>query len=392
MSETEIGLGLGHIELILDNLLSRNPLGDVQAEASQRPYLKEMLLKVTGETAPDVPVSTLKPFSRRGNQILYNGEPFRFTGANMRGLAWYGDILPYATANDVNIQLDGAKAIGMKVIRFYAAHHTRTVKQSIPRVKAILDALHARNMFGIVVLTDGAQSGFYVADTPQNRGGNPDRYTQRWVDGGFRENYKLFVDEFTTAIGNHPALFAYCICNEYTATIFPLTIPMADNLLKLHAEISTLIATNAPQKFVSTGLESCWQGFVNHAYDGGQYARKLYALPNIHYGTCHTYMSDGNPLGSTHEHIKRELEISGHPMIIEETNTRHEVANADWLNSLVNATLPRFSGYLQWNMSFPYCRDTGDADGLYNCDKDQHLGARWHNHVGYWRSLAERLL
>lgn len=131
MSQTEIGLGLGHVELILDNLLSRNPLGDVQAQINQRPYLREMLLKITGAGVPDVPVSTLRPFSRRGNQILYNGDPFRFTGANMRGLAWYGDILPYATANDVNIQLDGAKAIGMKVIRLNPSQislHTSTLQ------------------------------------------------------------------------------------------------------------------------------------------------------------------------------------------------------------------------------------------------------------------------
>lgn len=336
--------------------------------------------------------ATLSPFTVEGNKIYLDGEIFKFTGVNFRELIGYDNrIMPYANPSDVAIQLDGAKSLGMRVVRFYVSHKSLTVDAAIPRVKNILDMLHARGMYAILVLTDGAYSGFNVADTPQNRAVNGiDRYTHYFFERGFRENYLPYVDALTKAIGAHPAVFAVEPGNEFTTISIPPSQAQMDAFLNFYLEVSAVIRRNMPGKLISSGLESCYQLFVLESYDGGRYCERLYAIVDV--GTLHTYQSNnGQVLGSSYMHILREMQIPGVPLIIEETNTFWENESTDWLSALVKFAFSRLSGILHWNMSFPYCRDLGVGDGAWNACAGTAQARRWFNLTGFYRSLSDQL-
>lgn len=338
------------------------------------------------------PQPALYPFTIEGNRIYLNGEPFKFVGVNFRELIGYDNrIMPYAGPHDVTVQLDGAGSLGMRVVRFYVSHKSLTVDQAIPRVRNILDMLEARGMYAILVISDGAYSGFEVKDNSQNRAVNGiDRYTHRFFEGGYRDNYLPYVETLTKAIGSHPAIFAWEPINEATTVQVPPTQAQMDAFIAFYADVTAVIRRNSPGKMVSSGLESCYQLFVLHAYENGEYCARLYQIVDI--GTIHTYQENtGQPLGSSWMHFVREMQLSDQPLIVEEINTAWEVESTDWLAGLVKAAFSRLSGILQWNMSFPYARDIGVGDGAWNAPAGTAQSRRWFHITGFWRSLADQL-
>lgn len=334
--------------------------------------------------------ATHSPFTVEGNRILLDGQPFRFTGVNFRELIGYDNrIMPYANPSDIAIQLDGAKALGMRVVRFYVAHKSLSAEAAIPRIKTILAMLEARGLYGILVLTDGVHSGFQIADTPTNRtASGADRYSHTFFAGGFRSHYLPYVETVTAAIGAHPAIFAWEPGNEFTTVSVPPSTAQMDAFLNFYTETAAVIRRNSPGKLISSGLESCWQLFVLHAYDGERYCARLYQIVDI--GTLHTYQTN-EPLGSAYQHVLRELQLTDVPLIIEETNTFWEYESADWFNSLIRLTMGRLSGYMQWGMSFPYARDIGVGDGVWNAPTGTAQARRWHILTGFWRALSDQL-
>lgn len=391
MSNDILQSGIGYCKQTLKYLVDKYGLTAVQEEAARQPDFAAIVNEIMGGSAEPVP--TLTPFSTRGNEILLNGSPFKFSGVNFRELIGYDNvIMPYASPSDVIIQLDGAKSSGMRVVRFYGAHVSLSVDAAIPRVKHILDELQKRDLYGIVVLTDGAQSGFQVADSPQNRGGTPNRYTERFLlEGGFRENYKPYAEAMASAIGDHDALFSIEIANELTTIDLNPSIAKCDAMLAFFTEMFTTIRERAPRRMISTGLESCWQIFVLQAYQNGQYAKRLYSLPGI-VGTLHTYqINNGQILGSAYEHVQSEMALTGFPLIIEETSTLWDNESTDWLENLVKATFPRISGLMQWNLSYKYAQNIGVGDGAWNAPAGTAQARRWYNLLGYFRSLSDRL-
>lgn len=332
------------------------------------------------------------PFSVDGNRLLLNGQQFKFTGVNFRELIGYDNvIMPYASPNDVVIQLDGAKQLGMSVVRFYVAHKSLSVEAAIPRVKRILDMLQARGMYAILVLTDGAYSGFEIRDNSTNRAFNGiDRYTHAFYEGGFRQNYLPYVEAMTAGIGAHPAILSWEIGNEFTTIQIPPTTAQMDAFLNFYAETAAVIRRNSPGKLISSGLESCWQLFVTQAYDGAKYCEKLYNIVEI--GTIHTYQENTNqPLGTGWAHIVREFQIPNQVLIIEETNTYWENESTDWLSLLVKTAFVRVSGALHWNMCFTYARDIGTCDGAVNALVGTAQARRWFNITGFWKAFSEQL-
>lgn len=390
----EIEIACGILETTLDNLLSRNPLGDVQAEVNQRPYLREMLLKVTGETAPDVPVSTLTPFSISNGGILKNGKQWKATGCNMRGAIRYNE-------HNLQGQLDGAKSVGMQIVRFYVAHNELSTQDTIPRVRHILDELQKRNMYGMLVLTDGAYSGFNVRDTYENRnseGIGKDHYTWKFYDVGFRGAYKKHVEEITAALGNHPAIFAWGIINESFTPSFPISTAQANAMVNFFIEMSDTIRVNSPAKLISTDCIAFWETLNEFAYaNNGAYARKIIQHKNINLCTWHSYLINNQPLGAAHLNIKKEMALFANEKSVawglQEVATAWEDESEHWFKELVKELFPFASFILVWNTGFVYEVDNGDVDGYWHAgNKDQSQERRFNNVIlGFMKAFAEQL-
>lgn len=399
---TDIDNAYALITQYLDYLHRQYSPDELKAALAQRPRLLEMLRQLVDVGATPVPTpSTLAPFRTQGNQILYNDDPFYFAGCNIRELAWYSTpFMPHANSEAFQTQLNVAREIGFKVVRFYAPHNASDVQTATLLVRRTLDALQQCGMFAIVCLTDCAGSPFFVRDSPENFSGG---YSHRFYGGGYNDHYLPFVNTLTREIGNHPAIFAWEICNE-ARTPFPPepTLTQCQSILEFFAAASNTIAANSPEKLIATGLETCWQIFVTNAYGGQQFARKLYALSNIHLATLHTYHEDsGNLYGSAQDHIPSEMALNI-PMIIEETGLIPHEAHLQpvFLQNLVAITQPRIAGYLQWAFQATH-NDVGSGgrkrtpdnpggaamartcDNLNPCFQYQPL-------VDFWTALARR--
>lgn len=404
--EPEIGLGLGHIELILDNLLSRNPLGDIQAEVNQRPYLREMLLKVTGKGVPDVPIpppSTLSPFHVSNGQLFKDGKLFKAMGMNFRELPFYGlglSPIQWATDSHLHEQLNGAVEYGAKIIRVYCAHPAIPLQQAIPRVQRVLDEAGKRGLYVILCLTDGAPAGeFYVPETPDLKSG---RYSWKWILGGYKTgNYRDYVEGMTSALGQHAAIFAWEPINELTALDWPLSDEKANGMLQFWKDITALIRKNSPKKLISNGNVSSWELFVERAYGGGQYAFRMATETELNLICFHSYADSPDALGSTGQHIRNEVDllkanhINDVAFILGETAGKwtddYVETDSDPLRKLIEGVFSMgFSVVLYWAVSFPYGKDIGvHAQGYPNWNQ-QPLSTRWFNAMGLFRAKAKQ--
>lgn len=344
------------------------------------------------------PARKTTPFEARGNRIYHNGNLWnKFIGVNHRGLAWYGvsDVLPHSNEGQIAAQLDFDQALGVQVVRFYAAHHRHDVNFAIPRVKKILDMLHQRGMYGIVALTDGAHSGFHVADEPVMRGvfgGGSDRYAKEWItEHGYRKHYLPYVKTLVSAITNHPAIFTLEIANELTVIDPIANTTYLNAMLDFHQEVADTLCAISPNSMISDGAESAHQLFgYGNAYSGFNGARKLSEIVDIR--TLHSYQAGDAPneaLGSGREHLQEEFKIAGVPHIWEEMMGLPSDPTTNWMDKALNASAHAVVGWMLWNPCWNI-KDCGDCDGL-NPDRDGHNGARKHNYEGWARAWAKNL-
>lgn len=397
---TDANLGFSLITQILDGIRNTTALEDMRLELAQRPRLRGMLAELMeGLGAPDPLPSTLKPFSTAGNKLLFNGAPFKFAGCNIRELAYYATgFMPYANEAAFQEQLNTAKSIGFSVVRFYAFHTDGTPDLAIQMTKRVLDALQARGMYGIVVLTDCVDSPFRVRENnPANITTAPAYgLSHRWYGGGYNDDYLPAVRKLVGAIGNHPAIFSYEIGNELRTPFPPEpTLTQCQAMLEFFRVASSTIRGLASEKMISTGLEHSYNLFVSNAYAGQQFSRKLYALPCIDIATLHTYQDEGGHIyGGAFERIPFELEIDGVPMIIEETGLITSPAHLYpvFLERLTEATITRLSGWMQWGFSAPIT-DVGSGGGGGMARTCDHGGNcyQWPELVKFWSNLARRL-
>jgi hypothetical protein len=397
---TDLNVGFSLITQILDGLNKAHSIAAQRAELRERPRLFHMLSElVSGNDAPLPPPSNLKPFSTSGNTILYNGKPFKFAGCNVRELAYYGTaVMPYASDSAFFEQLDTAKQIGFSVVRFYAFHVDVSVNVAIDRTKRLLDALQARGMFGIVVLTDCAGSPFMVREkNPLNFYTSPAYgLSHRWYGGGYGDDYLPAVKQLVKAISNHPAIFSWEIGNELRTPFPPEpTLAQCQAMLTAFEVISEEIRALSPEKMISTGFEHAYNLYVGNAYSGERFAQKTYDLPCIDIATVHSYQDErGSLYGGAYERIPFEMAIDGIPIILEETGLITSPAHLYpvFLQNIVDATITRFSGYMQWGFSAPNT-DVGSGGGGGMARTCDHGGNcyQWANLVKFWSEMATRL-
>lgn len=399
MESDEIKLGLGHVELILDNLLSRNPLGDVQAEVNQRPYLREMLLKVTGESVPDMPpLSQYAPFSVSGNKVLYNGNEFRTIGFNLREAIGYGDIMEYATPALLRRQLEIIRYIGGKTVRFYAAHVNLTASQAAIRTENFLNLLKEYGLFGIAVLDEGAHSEFRIKKAEKNYKG---RLTHEFYGGGYRDEYLPYIREVVKRVGNHSNVFCFEICNESTTPFPPTpTVPQMEAMLTWMSVAANTIHEFAPQKLTSNGFISAWEMGAINAYDGFKFAEKVHKITQL--ASLHTYQGNRNlPYGDVEPNIKRELPMQGIPMYIGEIGLEPGLNDWGWLWRFANDPFIKNRIFMicQWalmghegaieDVRQDFDIGTGDRVGMVQTYKNGMPGVYWMEYVNTYKQLLQ---
>lgn len=399
MGMIESNIGMAWIEQALKYMIQEHGFEEARRKIMNKPQLWGLLLQIVGdETAPPVPgpPSQLRPFSTRGNDILLNGVPFRFTGYNLRELAWYDGSTAQTQHTDWNFalhQLRVAKDLGGKVIRLYAAHTHFTVQQAIPRVINALDAIAAHGLYAIVALTDGVHSGFSLKDTEQNFRG---RHTHEFYAGGYQQHYLPYVRTMVEAIGDHPAIMIWEPGNEFLVP-FPMFVPTPptdkqyDNVLNFFRVASDTIREAAPTKLIGTGLVSARELFADHAYGGRQLAKQLYALPNIDCASVHTYEGQRtHRWGDTGFNLEAEMNLQGHPIYIGETgmNLKQPQLNGGFTAQLGAETSHRVSGVCQWALhAWGSDRGVGDLDAGMN----QFQPTAWHHLTGAMEHLARNV-
>lgn len=365
-----------------------------------RTRLKELLQGLVIPEAPLPPTSNLTPFSVQGTQFIYQGKPFKFIGVNSRELAFWGVTLQHSTKAQIADQLTGLQSLGVKVVRFYAAHRAVPASQAASLVRYVLDELKKRDMFGIVVLADGAYSGY---NPPEVDGVNRatlgiNRYTERFYLGGYEENYLPYAKHIVQQNGNHDAIFAWEPANELTTINTLPNTNLMNAYLKFYEDSTSMIRQYSPTKMIGTGLESAWQLFSVNAYGGLQYAKKLYQLPNVDFATVHTYEDQASvvpltnvpnyALGSARDNLVHELALQECPLIIEEFCTMSTSPSPDSADRLLRATFPRASGFMWWNTLTMRSVDNGSADCLQNKPSED---PRWHHHSGWIKGWADQL-
>jgi len=87
--------------------------------------------------------------TRSGSQLLLNGQPFRFAGANMHWLA-LDDSTNYPSQFRVNDGLDAAKEMGLTVIRSHDWVFLQDVKTASNH---LLECLMKRHLHTLIMLS-----------------------------------------------------------------------------------------------------------------------------------------------------------------------------------------------------------------------------------------------
>lgn len=297
-----------------------------------------------------------------GSEFNLSGQAFRFTGVNIRGICHYGkgDILPYTQESHIEENLNGVVAMGGKVVRLFAPCKFATHQENVNRLKNVLDKMETKGLTAIVCLTDLYNSGF----CPQGDGSyymaQPGGWTlldDTWFQGGYKNNYKPYVELAVNQLKNHNAIFAWEIGNELT------DIKTPNAIIDFTADMASAIKAIDPWHMVTTGFLA-----VDHTQIGEQKGYDLYADQNIDFITVHCYNGEDHVANwAVHSRL-------GKPLVLEEfgwssdhgnrvTNTQAQMEQ--WYANRAAR------GFMNWGYQ-AQSYDIGDGDNIYGIDQYAH--------------------
>ncbi|GAB4319271.1 MAG: hypothetical protein Kow0059_13150 [Candidatus Sumerlaeia bacterium] len=304
---------------------------------------------------PGAPAEVVTPW---GSEFSLNGRSFRFVGVNIRGLCHYGkgDILPYTTAAHIDENLDGAAAFGCRVIRVFAPVGTATKEENTDRLKAVLDKMAARGQKAIVVLTDVYNTGFHPQGDDSYYQPQPGGWTlldDTWFAGGYKINYKPWVEHAVGQLKDHTAVFCWELGNELTDIKTPA------NIISFTADMAATIKAIDPWHMVTTGFIG-----IDHTQIGEAAGLALYADPNIDFITQHSYDGSDQPQNhAVHSRLQK-------PLVLEEFGWNNQNSRAANTLAEVNRWFDERAarGFLQWGYQWQNY-DIGDGDLIFGMDR-----------------------
>ncbi|MBX3011631.1 MAG: peptidoglycan DD-metalloendopeptidase family protein [Caldilineaceae bacterium] len=321
-----------------------------------------------------------------GNEFVCQDRPFRFVGANLRGLVHYGDgqTLPASSAGHRLDQLNAAQAAGMRVVRIFVPSVKANVAQTITRLRDLLGII--KTHFPEIYLLP-ALSNLY-ADVNLRVPGD-DRFYQNnllnkaFFTGGYQDNYLPFVREVVTAFRDEPQIMAWEIGNELKLDRGNQGDENDPNPLLyidfVHT-IASFIRRLAPNHLITTGMIS-----TRHAWlFTPALKRRLYQSPNLDFITIHAYQGSNQEDDSP---LARELEL---PFIIEEAG--FDARMGEDRSPRVAGDMDKWfglgaRGYMQWGMMAT--PDNGDGDRLSGMDRVFH--SDWDPLLRLYRARAQAL-
>ncbi|MCP5303649.1 MAG: cellulase family glycosylhydrolase [Pseudomonadales bacterium] len=333
----------------------------------------DVLLRLEGEQLPVV-----GRVQTDGTRFLLDGRPFRFIGVNCREFAYYGlPVLPFANWSHQDDQIRGATSMLMRVVRFYAPHHTVGTDEVIPLVRQALDKLYAAGMLAIVALNDSiGQSGYYVSGDRPFHTEVLDHVNKHayFINEGYRQHYLPFVQRLVSSFRDHPAIFAWELGNEYAIHPQPATEQDGNAFIRFAHNVSRAIRELDTNHLITTGLINTGQVAPAGA-DPRQFTALLYDTPTIDFGTVHFYQEFNNPNAAFAMEEQRciidaeTLQQLGKPIVVEEFGaTAGNHNRVDFTSRKLSEWFGRgAAGFMQWGLSATNM-DVGIGDNLHGMD------------------------
>ena len=220
---------------------------------------------------------------RHGSEFSNGGNRFRFIGANIRGLCHFGgaDILPRSSAAMIDENINALAAMGVKVVRVYAANQYASAATCVGRLGTVLDKLDAKGMKAIVCLTDQHPTGFFPAGDNvyylvQYNGQHV--LDDTWYNGGYLINYVPWVELCVNTLKSKSGVFAWELGNELCRHDDP------DAIIAFSADMAARIKAIDAYHMVTTGFLS-----LDDLKIGFSAAQALYEDDNIDFMTRHIY-------------------------------------------------------------------------------------------------------
>lgn len=355
------------------------------------------LVAVSPGTATPVPAEAPADFvQRRGRDFWLHGQPFRFMGLNLRGLAHYGrrssDPLHHSHLGHRDSQLRHARDLGARVVRFFVADKDASPQEIEERMRQLVDLVKHNfpeiylipiftNLYNDVPFFVPGDEGFFV-----NHEGM-DLLNRDFFAGGYRQNYLPLVEQIIMAFRDEPQIFAWEIGNELKLDRGDKGNPNDPNpqlFIRFNLEVAAAIKRLDPHHLVTTGMKSTHHAWLHTP----ALQDALYTSPNIDFITIHSYKG-GNDIGDQRVYDDAPLAIRLHkPFLVEETGIdkrffgdripHYRGHMQEWFDLGAG-------GYLPWG--FNHDHQIGDGDHFVGFD----IGVGdFHDLAGLFREMAQR--
>ena len=248
------------------------------------------------EVTRDIDRAVADFVTRQGRDLVVGGQPLRFFGMNLRGIAHYGrrssDPLRFSQLDHRRSQLRHVYDLGARVVRLFLSDKDASADEIVKRLDELLAIgkefpglyfLPAfTNLYNDVPFYPPGDERFFASH------GGRDLLTKEFFAGGYQENYLPLVKRVVTRFRDAPQILAWEIGNELkldradpndAADINPQIF--VNFMHEIAREIKRLDANH----LVTTGMKS-----TQHAWmEGSPLRDRLYSSPNIDFLTIHSY-------------------------------------------------------------------------------------------------------
>jgi hypothetical protein len=327
-----------------------------------------------------------------GGRFWVDGHPYRHVGVN--GGFYEGDDI----WNDTWYLRQG----GVKQIRIGVANtEYRDVQEVIGKLDYALGAAWSRGIRVTVVMTDfyfGYQWGHEGRGGHDVVPGDEPYYSvpyagtyllnYKWISGGFRTNYKPFVQRIVDRFKDDPRIFAWEIGNEIGAPARPDGQPAIDETVAFYREMAQFIKGRDSNHLVAPGI-ICTRWLSLNAQ------QKASFYQYIDYVTEHHYIPRNNEGSLADDALAASY---GKPLVIEELGV------SQWdqpYSGDHNLIMPAVSDFFDWAYAAEPVK-TADSVMVWGVDFGYDLGGDDHQfgptsqglgneYLQLWRESADWL-
>lgn len=226
-------------------------------------------------------------------------------GVNLREFVYYGSAhFPHTQKSDQARYCESVRDMGMRWIRFYAAHADFSDDEIVKRTKSALDMVAKHGLLGIIVFADSiGNMRFYPShDAACHRGELRHLVKEYYIGRHYNNHYLPLVRRIVSDLHAHPGVGMWQLMNE--PGIY--SRPADDFSLDCNSSFSSQSPADAFARFVDTVSAEIYHidkthpisiGLINLAHISIQHkdAIEFYAKRrHIHVVSCHSYQDHKN--------------------------------------------------------------------------------------------------